>query len=348
MHVRLRRLRKGSIVGELYKITFKTRGKSYIGITIHNSAKRIKQHAAPSCTTLVGRAYNKYGRADTKIEILATSDDFNELCRLEREAICKYNTLSPNGYNRTVGGEGVLGHKHSKETRTKLSAATAATMKSIEARARISAGLKRHYQNPEARARQSRAAKVQVHTAESKAKVSAAMKGRPVSEATRKKIRATHSARIPRIEKTCVKCNVQFHVKPSRDWQKYCSKVCADAGLVKAVSKVCAQCGISITVKKSNVKERNYCSLSCSSKGNNLLRYSKIEKPPAIKKPKRTAAEIQASREREMEKNRIRERNRYKEKRDELIAYQKAYRAKNIELVRKKDRERSRLRRVSK
>lgn len=346
MHVRLRRLWKGSIVGELYKITFKTSGKSYIGITIHNSAKRIKQHAAPSCTTLVGRAYNKYGRADTKIETLATSDNFKELCRLEQEAICKHNTLSPNGYNRTVGGEGVLGHKHSKETRTKLSAATAAAMKSIEARARISAGLKRHYENPEARERQSKAAKVQVHTAESKAKVSAAMKGRPVSDVTRKKIGATHSARVPRIEKNCIRCNIQFHVKPSHDGQKYCSKVCADAGSVKAALKVCAQCGVSISVKKSKVKTHNYCSLSCSSKGSNSLRYGKVEKPTVIRKPKRTAAEIQASREREMEKNRIRERNRYKEKRDELIAYQKEYRAMNLELVREKDRERSRLRRI--
>lgn len=346
MHVTQPHLRKGLIVGELYKITFKTSGKSYIGITINTVAKRIKQHAAPSCLTLVGRAYNKYGRADTKIEILATSDDFYELCRLEQAAILEHDTLSPNGYNRTFGGEGVLGHKHSKETRSKLSAATAATMRSIESRARISAGLKRHYQDPEARARQSRAAKVQVHTVESRAKVSAAMKGRPVSDVTRKKIRAAHSARVPRIEKNCLRCSAQFRVKPSHDGQKYCSKVCADARLVKTVLKVCAQCGISISVKKSKVKERNYCSLSCSSKGSSSLRYGKVEKSPVIKKPKRTDAEKQASRERQMEKNRIRERARYKEKRDELIAYQKEYRAKNLEVVRKKDRERSRLRRI--
>jgi len=277
MHVRLQHLLKGLIVGELYKITFKTSGKSYIGITINTVSKRIKQHAAPSCQTVVGRAYRKYGRADTKIEILATSDDFNELCRLEQEAIRKHNTLSPNGYNRTFGGEGVLGHKHSKETRSKLSAATAAAMKSIEARARISAGLKRHYENPEARERQSRAAKVQVHTTESKAKVSAAMKGRPVSDATRKKIGATHRARVPRIEKTCIRCNAQFRVKPSHGKQKYCSKICADYGAVKGVLKVCAQCGISILVKKSKVKTRNYCSLSCSTTGSNLRKYNRAE-----------------------------------------------------------------------
>lgn len=264
-------------MGELYKITFKTSGKSYIGITINTASKRIKQHAAPSSLTLVGRAYKKYGRSDTRIEILATSDSFEELCRLEKAAILSHNTLSPGGYNRTVGGEGVLGHKHSKETRAKLSAATARTMSSIEARARISAGLKRHYENPEARARQSRAAKMQKHTALSKAKVSAAMKGRAVSDETRKKISAVKSAQVPKVHKRCVRCDGPFAIKPSHSHQRYCSADCANADRIKIVQKECAHCGISIHVKKSKVNEYNYCSRSCSTTGSNLRRYRKDE-----------------------------------------------------------------------
>lgn len=51
---------------------------------------------------------------------MAETDNWELLCLAEQEAIDKYKSKAPNGYNLTHGGEGVLGLIVSEETREKM------------------------------------------------------------------------------------------------------------------------------------------------------------------------------------------------------------------------------------
>ena len=91
---------------ELYKLDFPS-GKSYIGITTKTSKRRFIEHCRPGIKSVVSNAIKKYGKKNVTITVLAIVDDYELLCLIEIEAIEKYNTISPNGYNLTIGGEGV-------------------------------------------------------------------------------------------------------------------------------------------------------------------------------------------------------------------------------------------------
>lgn len=116
-------LYKGGIYMIIYKATIN--GKSYIGRTIGSLEERIKQHLKESKRNkkwYFYRAIHKYGKDSVQWEIL--EDDINDFKYLkERETfnILKYDTFKPNGYNMTLGGEGMFGYKASDKTKKKLS-----------------------------------------------------------------------------------------------------------------------------------------------------------------------------------------------------------------------------------
>lgn len=115
-------------MGCLYRLDFPN-GKSYVGITKESSARRFARHvrnALGGQTTALANAIRKYGAQSVTVTPVIEVEDWELLCLAEQEAIAKWATQSPNGYNLTEGGEGVVGHVHSAETRAKLSAATKA------------------------------------------------------------------------------------------------------------------------------------------------------------------------------------------------------------------------------
>jgi hypothetical protein len=89
-------------------------GKSYIGMTTRKFTERQKEHmdkakGDPKYWYAFHKAINKY-ECDWNqwiIEILYTSNNDYDLKKYEMEYIAKYNTLSPNGYNLTAGGDGI-------------------------------------------------------------------------------------------------------------------------------------------------------------------------------------------------------------------------------------------------
>ena len=90
----------------IYIITNKLNGKSYIGQAV-DVKKRFQSHCKPSAWILngdlVGRAIQKYGKENFVCETLCENvDDYNEQ---EIYYIEKYNTIAPNGYNISSGGE---------------------------------------------------------------------------------------------------------------------------------------------------------------------------------------------------------------------------------------------------
>lgn len=180
----------------LYRLTFPN-GKSYIGITSGAVKRRVLRHvsqAKEGRRSAVSQAIRKYGTFETVV--LAVAGDWSYLCDLEQRAIAAFGTLAPNGYNLTLGGEGVLGVKQTKERREAHSAA----MRGKGMGNKRALGY-RH--TKEAKKKISEAGVGREFSAERRAKIGATKVGnkynlgRTVSEETREKIAAAQRG-IPR------------------------------------------------------------------------------------------------------------------------------------------------------
>ena len=202
----------------LYRLTFPN-GKSYIGITSGAVKRRVLRHvsqAKEGRRSAVSQAIRKYGTFETVV--LAVAGDWSYLCDLEQRAISAFGTLAPNGYNLTLGGEGVLGvkrtkeqreahgaavrgkglgnkhalgYRHTKEARERISSAGVGRIFSDESRSKIGAakvgnryGVGRSM-SKEARLASSEKQKGRPKSAEARALMSAAKKGKPWSAARR-------------------------------------------------------------------------------------------------------------------------------------------------------------------
>jgi predicted GIY-YIG superfamily endonuclease len=90
----------------VYLLTF-TSGKSYVGVST-DPKRRLKEHwsKAQDGMYALSCALKKYG--EPKLKILAETTTKEQAFALEIQFIAKLNTLAPNGYNMTHGGEGVL------------------------------------------------------------------------------------------------------------------------------------------------------------------------------------------------------------------------------------------------
>ncbi len=108
----------------LYRITNLTNGNDYVGITV-NWAKRCRDHKRDARIgpkpkeSLIAKAIRKYGEDNFKYEIISIARTWDIGCDLERLA----RHLGMGKYNRTLGGEGVTGMKHTEESKAKMRAA---------------------------------------------------------------------------------------------------------------------------------------------------------------------------------------------------------------------------------
>lgn len=97
-------------MGCLYLITGPDE-KQYIGITLADAESRFRKHryaARGGAPNYLYRAMRKFGEDRFKIETLVIANDKDYLLDLEVKAIAAYGTRSPNGYNMTGGGEGLV------------------------------------------------------------------------------------------------------------------------------------------------------------------------------------------------------------------------------------------------
>ena len=126
-------------MGSIYKITNTVNGKAYIGQTVHDAVKgRINDHLNRTAngSRLVKRSIEKYGKDAFTYEILHDGIIPEFLDTLEIEAIAKFNTIAPRGYNLERGGNN--GKTLSAETRRKISEAHKGKTLSAETRRKIS------------------------------------------------------------------------------------------------------------------------------------------------------------------------------------------------------------------
>jgi hypothetical protein len=90
--------------GIIYKISSPS-GKVYVGQTIRSFEKRMQQHKQDSsCCTLIKRAIDKYG-GEMRYEIIEENVPYEQLDEREIYWISYFNSLAPNGYNCTTGGQ---------------------------------------------------------------------------------------------------------------------------------------------------------------------------------------------------------------------------------------------------
>ena len=176
-------------MGFVYKITCIPSAKSYIGISIHEPEKRrIRAHLSGKGNRYIANAVKKYGKDAFTYEILEENVFPQLLPDLEIAYIKKFNTVKPNGFNLTYGGE--QNKKPSDETRRKMSEAQK--------------GKKRSPHSAETRRKISESHKGKPRSKEHSENISRALKGKPSwhkgkkrSKETCEKIGRASKGRVP-------------------------------------------------------------------------------------------------------------------------------------------------------
>lgn len=107
--------------GLVYKAVNKTNGKGYVGVTTKSLSERIFAHVnrANAEKSAFQRAIKKYGLSNFEFSVIDTANTKEDLFKKEQMYIAELKTISPNGYNLTIGGEGIC--KMTDEVRRKIS-----------------------------------------------------------------------------------------------------------------------------------------------------------------------------------------------------------------------------------
>ena len=100
----------------IYRITNMINGKKYIGK--HSTTDVYDGYFGSGIA--IKQAINKYGIDNFKKEIICYCNNEEELKEMEKYHIKKEGTFSK-GYNLTLGGEGILGYKHTEDSIRKAS-----------------------------------------------------------------------------------------------------------------------------------------------------------------------------------------------------------------------------------
>ena len=135
----------------VYCIKNTVNNKEYIGLTTRTLEKRWKQHIYESnkqdsweWNTPLGNAIKKYGKDSFQIFVLEECSSETELKQKEIQLIKERKSLaSETGYNLTLGGDGRLGYKLSKETKRKIGEGNLGKIMSDDAKAKMSIAAKK-------------------------------------------------------------------------------------------------------------------------------------------------------------------------------------------------------------
>lgn len=92
-------------VHRVYRIVNRLDGKSYIGVSSrYNIWDRWQVHCCNLVGSLIGAAIARDGVHNFNFEVLEVCSTLQELSDAEKKWITYYNSMNPNGYNRTPGG----------------------------------------------------------------------------------------------------------------------------------------------------------------------------------------------------------------------------------------------------
>lgn len=228
-------------------------GKRYYGISqeIEKRWWRHERDAKKGANRPFAKAVSKYGFDAMNFEIVITEigDACVEKCKdAEMMLIEMDNTMVPNGYNVTAGGDGTVGWKQSPQTIQRRKATTkdrgwTPTKHSIEAA--IAANKVRVMPESEILARQAHMRNISfglnggTHSDESKAKMSAAKLGKPLTDNHKQSLKIARQG-VRDVKARYVECVETGKVF---DTLHAAARHCAEHGYPKATaSKICLAC----------------------------------------------------------------------------------------------------------
>lgn len=171
-------------ISGIYKFTNKLKNKVYIGQGI-NLRVRIKNHIdnykKDKKNSHFYSSMKKYGIENFDVEILQQGNfSKTELDEMEITYIRLFKSQNPKlGYNMTGGGEGIVGFKHSEETKQKQRYIKLGKIVSQETREKLRSTITG-----------------KKHSKQSKEKISKVHKGKVVSQETRDKISKSGKGKI--------------------------------------------------------------------------------------------------------------------------------------------------------
>ena len=119
-----------------YELTCIPTGKKYLGITMFTVPTRWRKHcreAPRQPNRLICRAILKYGPDNFIVRHVASAQTRIDICEVERLLIKQENSLAPNGYNLTTGGDGAF--DVSDHVRKQISSSNTGKKRTIEQRA---------------------------------------------------------------------------------------------------------------------------------------------------------------------------------------------------------------------
>ena len=230
----------------------KSNQKKYIGITSQNVKKRWQNGYGYKTNPYFWRSIQKYGWNGFEHSIIESGLTEQEAKAKEIELIGTYNTIYPNGYNYTQGGDNVSEKLHSQETKQKISQALKGRHLSEECRQKISEALSGE-KNP---------FYGKTWTDEHRQKVKENRVYKPHSEETKQKMSKSRTGENS-------KCAIRVYQYSEEGFfiQEWCSATEAGRQLRLNQSNICEVC-------KGN---RNEC-------GGFIWRYYKADKIPSIQK----------------------------------------------------------------
>ena len=175
--------------------------KLYIGKTTDFS-ERIRGHKSKKPNTYIGRAINKHGWQNVQVTKLFEDVPLNDLDSLEKHSIWLMNTLVPNGYNMTLGGEGTLGYKHTDEAKQKVSEANTGRKHTEEHVRKAAEGKRGRKHSEETKKKIAESNRGKTMSSESLKKIAESKRGKPgtrtgatLSDETKEKIRNSLTGR---------------------------------------------------------------------------------------------------------------------------------------------------------
>jgi hypothetical protein len=164
---------------------------SYVGITVRSLHARWKAHIASSKSKRPFALHvdiMKFGIDAFTVAQIDSATTLDELKSLERKYIAELNTKAPNGYNKTLGGQGVLGMVMPASARKAISdKAKARGPLSPETRNKLSAALVGRRMLPDQVLRSAEARRGVKRTAEQRQRIARANVGKNLGNESARK-----------------------------------------------------------------------------------------------------------------------------------------------------------------
>lgn len=174
----------------VYCIFFEHSGKVYIGQTRRQLKKRLQEHVVYG-ESLVSMAMSKY--KECTVTIIAVCENQEELNNMEVTTIAAFNSMSPNGYNLSAGGNNIY---FSEESKTKMSTSHIGKVLSDEHKQNISRSLTGKPHTEEHNENVSKGKKASMND-ETRKKISEGLTGRTFSEEHIKNLSLSHKDQKP-------------------------------------------------------------------------------------------------------------------------------------------------------